>query len=90
MLIDNEAMHLDDNNVDVIPTRFDDGQLQVLKLRDADNDDVQVHAVRKALGPGKADEVMVRGYGIVMHCQGMWTLNDCAWLNNQVHTYILM
>ena len=54
------------DNINVIPTQFDDGQLQVLKLRDADNDDVQENAVRKALGSGKVDEVTVRGYGIVM------------------------
>ena len=89
MLVDDKIIYLDDSNIDVLPAQFNDGELQVLKLHDVDNDDVQEHAVRKALGPGKADEVMVRGYGIVMHRQDMWTLSDCAWLNDQVRIHVM-
>ena len=77
-----KIIYLDDSNIDVLPAHFNDGELQVLKTHDVDNDDVQERAVRKVLGPGKADEVMVRGYGIVMHRQDIWTLSDCTWLND--------
>ena len=71
----------------MLPAQLDDGQLLMPKLSDADNDAVQEHAVRKALGPGREDEVMVRGYGIVLRRQDIWTLSNCGWLNDQVRTY---
>ena len=86
MQIENETIYLDDCNIDVVPAHLNDEQLLIPKFSDAGNDTVQEHAVRKALGPGRADEVMSRGYGIVMRRQDIWTLNDCGWLNDQVHT----
>ena len=86
MQIENETIYLDDCNIDVVPAHLNDGQLLIPKFSDAGNDTVQEHAVRKALGPGRADEVMSRGYGIVMRRQDIWTLNDRGWLNDQVHT----
>ena len=58
------------------------------KSSDVDNDAVQENTVRKALGLGRADEIMARRYGIVLRHQDTWTLNACGWLNDQIHTCI--
>ena len=84
--IENETIYLDDCNIDVVPAHLSDGQLLIPKFSDAGNDTVQEHAVRKVLRPGRADEVMSRGYWIVMRRQDIWTINDCGWLNDQVYT----
>ena len=77
--------YLDDSTIDMLPAQLDNGQLLMPNLIDTDSDAVQEHAVRKALGPGRVDEVMVRVYGIVLRRQDMSTLNGCGWLNDQVH-----
>ena len=79
MPIDNDTIYLDDSTIDMLPAQLDNGQLLMPSLlSDTGNDTVQEHAVRKVLGPGRADEVMVRGYGIVLRRQDMWTLDDCG------------
>ena len=42
------------------------------------------HAIRSILGPGKADDIISKGYGITLRRQDFWTLNNCRWLNDQV------
>ena len=51
---------------------------------------LQEGTIRKALGPGTADEVMIKGYGITLRRQDMWTLNNCRWLNDQVKWLIVI
>ena len=45
---------------------------------------LQEEMIKKALVPGTVDAVIVKGYGIALRCQDMWTLNSCRWLNDQV------
>ena len=42
------------------------------------------HAIRNILGPGKADDIITKGYEITLRRQDFWTLNNCRWLNDQV------
>ena len=45
---------------------------------------LQEEMIREALGPGTVDEIIVKGYGIVLQRRDIWTLNSCRWLNDQV------
>ena len=40
--------------------------------------------IEKALGPGKADEVMSEGFRISMKHSNCWSLRSGEWLNDQV------
>ena len=51
---------------------------------------LQEGTIRNALGPGTADEVIIKGYGITLRRQDMWTLNNCRWLNDQVKWLIVI
>ena len=48
------------------------------------NDSLQEQFIREALGLGKADEAVTKGYGIILQHQDLWTLKSHRWLNNQV------
>ena len=45
---------------------------------------LQEETIGKALGPGNADEEIIKSYGITLRRQDIWTLNNFRWLNDQV------
>ena len=75
----NGTVHLDDAT-EVPPGQQD----QDFLISKSENNVLLEQTAKRALRPGKANEVVVRGYGIALRRQDMWTLNSCAWLNDQV------
>ena len=51
---------------------------------------LQEGTIGKALGPGTADEEIIKSYGITLRRQDMWTLNNFQWLNDQVRWLIVI
>ena len=45
----------------------------------------QEEMINKVLGPGAPDERIINDHGIVLRRQDFWTLNNCQWLNDQIH-----
>ena len=62
---------------------------QVL-LSSWDSNGFKEQYIREALGPGKADDIVSKGYGIILRRQGLWTLKNCEWLNDQVSFSIVI
>ena len=47
-------------------------------------------AVRYTLGSSEEDEIISKGYGIILRRQDFWTLNNHRWLNDQVSLCFLV
>ena len=62
---------------------------QVL-LSSWDSNGLKEQYIREALGPGKADDIVSKGYGIILRRQDLWTLKNREWLNDQVSFSIVI